>query len=156
MDLNATLLGQLITFAIFVAFTVKFIWPPLMAAISTRQTAIATGLAAAEQGVRELELARHKALEIIRDAKHQGSHLIEEANKSAGRILEEAKDGARQDAKRLLHQAGEEISQQILQAKSSLRKEVATLAIVGAEQILQKQVDKASNHDLLMQLVEEL
>src|SRR4051812_4076656 len=102
MDINATLLGQFLTFAVLVWVTMRYIWPPIIKAIHDRQVRIADGLASAERGVHELELAQHKAVEILRDAKIQAANILEQANKRAGRIIDESKDRSRAEGERLI------------------------------------------------------
>lgn len=156
MDINATLLGQLITFALLVGFTMKYVWPPIIKAIHDRQTRIADGLAAAERGVHELELAHHKAVEILRDAKIQAVDILEQANKRAGRIIDESKDRSREEGLRLIEMAKMEIAQEILAAKQELREKIAIIAVNGAEKILQTHIDAVHDERLLNQLIAEI
>lgn len=156
MEINATLLGQLITFIVLVVFTMKYVWPPIIKAIQDRQARIADGLAAAERGVHELELAKHKAIEITRDAKIAAAEILEQANKRAGRMIDEAKERAREEGEKLIAIAKGEIAQEMLSAKQSLREQIAHIAVNGAEKILQKHIDVKSDEHLLNQLVEEI
>ena len=156
MEINATLLGQLITFIVLVAFTMKYVWPPIIKAIQERQAKIADGLAAAERGVHELELAKHKAIEITRDAKIAAAEILEQANKRAGRMIDEAKERAREEGEKLISIAKGEIAQEMLSAKQTLREQIAHIAVNGAEKILQKHIDVKSDEHLLSQLVEEI
>ena len=153
MDLNATLLGQMITFAVFVWFTMKFVWPHIMKAIEDRRKIIADGLAAAEKGQREVELAQHKVTEIIDHAKSQASEIIEQANKRSGSIIEESKQTARSEGERLVKLAQTEIAQELQQAKESLLSEVAGLAITGAEKILHQKLDEVNQRRLLDEII---
>ena len=156
MEINATLFGQFITFAILVWFTMKYVWPPISKIMAERQARIAEGLAAAERGVYELELSQHKAAEYMRDAKIQAADILEQANKRAGRIIDEAKERAREEGNRLLAIAESEIEQELESAKQELRKQLAAVAISGAEKILQRHIDTAADHDLLQQLITEI
>ncbi len=156
MDINATLLGQFITFAVLVWFTMKYVWPPLTKAMHDRQQRIADGLAAAERGKHELELAQHKSLEVVRDAKIHAADILDQANKRAGRIIDEAKDRARQEGERLLAISKMEIDQEMLNAKQQLREQIAHIAVAGAEKILQKHIDISTDEHLLQQLVTEI
>lgn len=156
MEINATLLGQFITFALLVWITMKYIWPPVTKAMEDRRAKIAEGLAAAERGLYELEVAQHKAAEYLRDAKIQAADILEQANKRAGRIIDEAKERAREEGNRLIAIAQAEIEQEVQTAKQELRKQLATVAINGAEKILQRHIDTASDHDLLQQLIAEI
>ena len=156
MDLNATLLGQMITFAIFVIFTMKFVWPPLVKAMEERRKKIADGLAAAERGVRELEIARHKSAEILKEAKIQAASIVDQAHKRATQTIEDAKITARNEGERLINLAKEDIEKEVLSAKSMLRTQAAHIAVTGAERILQQEIDVAANSTLLDDLISEL
>ncbi len=156
MSINATLFGQMLTFALFVWFTMKFVWPPVMRALQERQDKIAEGLAAAERGQQELKLAQEKATQQIRDAKDQAAEIIDHANLRAGHVVEESKIQARKEAKHIIEQAHAEIVQEVNQAKEALRKQVAAIAISGAEKILERNIDEAANNELLQKLIEEI
>jgi len=154
--INMTLFGQFITFALLIWFTMKYVWPPIMKAIHDRQARIADGLAAAERGVHELELAQHKTVEILRDAKIQAADILEQANRRAGRIIDESKDRSREEGERLIEIARMEIAQEILAAKHELREKIAAIAVSGAESILQTHIDAVHDERLLNQLVTEI
>lgn len=156
MEINATLLGQMITFAIFVWFTMKYIWPHIIKAMQEREKRIADGLAAAERGQHELELAQHKATDQMRDAKIHAAEILEQANKRANQIIEEAKERAREEGERLLAMAQGDIAQEMQMAKEKLRKEVATLAIASAEKILERSVDARVQSELVDKLITEI
>lgn len=156
MEINATLLGQFITFAVLVWFTMKYVWPPIMKAIHDRQVKIAEGLSAAERGVHELELAQHKALELLRDAKIQAAEILDKANKRGAGIIDESKERAREEGERLISIAKAEIAQEVFAAKQQLRDQIAQIAIAGAEKILQKHIDVSSDENLIQQLVTEI
>lgn len=156
MDVNATLIGQLITFAVLVWFTMKYVWPPIIKAIHEREKTIASGLEAAERSKRELELAEHKALSIVREAKDQASTIVDNAHRRSVSIVEDAKESAREESKRILQQANEEIVREVSRTKESLRKQLATLAIAGAEKIIQNNLDEKTNTALLDEFVAEI
>lgn len=156
MEINLTLVVQILVFAAFVWFTMKFVWPPLMKAMEERQEKIASGLAAAERGRKELELAQHRAKDEMKQAKVDASDVIEKANRRASQIIEEAKDEARQEARQLTKLAQEQISQEVSRAKEVLRKQVASLAVAGAEKILMREIDEQANQSLLNNLIEEI
>jgi len=156
MDLNLTLLGEMITFAVFIWFTVKYVWPPLMTVMEDRRKKIADGLAAAEQGEKELEMAHVKVKELLLNAKTEASSILEKANQRASYIVEEAKGRAREEGARLMELTKGEIEQEYNAAKEDLMREVSKIAIEGAELILKKEVDKASNHQLIKELLREL
>lgn len=156
MDINATLIGQLITFTIFVVFTMKYVWPPLTKAMEDRQKTIADGLEAAERGQRELELAQGRSAEVLREAKAQAAEIIEQAKVRAQGIVEESKGQARTEGDRLLILAKTEIEQEKQKAKQELIHQMADIAVSGAEKILKRQIDKAANDRLLDELIAEI
>jgi F-type H+-transporting ATPase subunit b len=156
MEINITLLGQMITFAVFVWFTMKFIWPPIIKAMRDREQKIADGLHAAERGQHELEIAQHKATEQLRDAKIQAAEILDAANKRANQLVEESKERAREEGARLLTIARNDIEQEMQAARMQLRGEVAKLAVAGAEKILRKSVDAATQHELVNSLITEI
>lgn len=155
MDLNLTLLGEMITFAVFIWFTMKYVWPPLMNIMEDRRKKIADGLAAAEQGERELEMARIKVKEQLLQAKTEAAAILEQANQRAIHIVEESKGKAREEGDRLLEIAKSEIEQEYNTAKEHLMREVSKIAVAGAERILQREVDKTSNDRLVQELAKE-
>lgn len=156
MDINLTLVVQMLVFAAFVLFTMKLVWPPLAKALEERQDKIADGLSAAERGRKELELAQHRVKDELKQAKAQSADIIDKANKRAAQIIEEAKEAAKREAQIQAKLAQEQIAQQVNHAKDELRKQVATLAISGAEKILMREVDAKANSALLDNLIEEI
>ncbi len=156
MNINLTLIGQSITFALFVWFCMKYVWPPVMAALEARRKEIAEGLAAAERGQHEQALAEKKAAEHIREAKNQASDIVAQAQKRASEIVEEAKDDAKTEAERIVNGANAEIEQEINRAREHLRAEVVNLAIAGAEKVLKREVDKEAHSSTLNDLAAQL
>ena len=156
MNMNLTILGQLIAFAIFVWFCMKYVWPPLTSAMQEREKKIADGLDAANRAARDLEVAQEKAAEELRESKEKAAEIIEQANKRANQIIDEAKEDAREAGERLLAAAQAEVEQEANRAKEELRKQVSVLAIAGAGKILGKSVDAAAHDELLTQLTDEL
>ncbi|TDQ37345.1 F0F1 ATP synthase subunit B [Thiopseudomonas denitrificans] len=156
MAINLTLLGQLIAFAIFTWFCMKFVWPPITAAMDARQKKIAEGLDAAGRAERDLKLAQEKAADMLRETKQSAAEIIEKANKTANEIVEEAKQQARAEGERLLAGAKAEIDLEVNRVKDDLRKQVSVLAIAGAEKILGSAVDAKAHNDLVEQLATEL
>lgn len=156
MDINATIIGQFITFAILVWFTMKYVWPPVTKALRDREKKIADGLEAAERSKRELEMAGHKALTIIREAKEQASHIIEQANFHSTQLVEEAKGQAKTEGQRIVDLAQSEIALSVTQAKEVLKLQLATLAVTGAEKIIQRNLDASVHNDLLNELAAEI
>ncbi|WP_267257238.1 F0F1 ATP synthase subunit B [Coxiella endosymbiont of Ornithodoros maritimus] len=156
MDINSSLIVQILVFVVFIGLTMKFIWPPLTKALEARRKNIADGLAAAEEGRRELELAEIKSKEQLTEAKTQAAHIIEQANQRANHIIEEAKNKAREEGAHLIQLAKNEIEQEYNAAKTELLKQISTIAVAGAQKILQREVDKASNDRLVDELVSEI
>jgi F-type H+-transporting ATPase subunit b len=156
VGINATLIGQMVTFSLFVIFTMKWVWPPLNKALKERQQKIADGLAAAERGKHELELAQHKATDSLREAKLQAAHLIEQADKRAALLIEQAKEQARLEGKRLLEVAHGEIAQAKQSAREALRREIVSIAVSGAEKILKINIDTAANNAMIDELIAEV
>jgi F-type H+-transporting ATPase subunit b len=156
MNFNATLIGQMITFAVFVWFCMKYIWPPLMAALDERNARIADGLAAAQRGQQDLEDAKAKVGESLTEAKQQAQEIINQAQKRANEIVDEAKDVAREEADKIKTAATADIDQQINSAREHLRKEVSSIALAGAEQILKREVDAKAHAAVLDELVAQI
>lgn len=156
MNINATLIGQMIAFVVFVWFCMKFIWPPLMKALEDRQRTIADGLAAAEKGKLEQQLGEKQALERIKQAKVVAAEIIALADKRAAEIADEAKIAAKADADRIVVAAHAEIAQEVNRAKEQLRAAVSELAVVGATRILEKEVDAKAHAKLLETVVKQL
>lgn len=156
MDINATIIGQFITFAILVWFTMKYVWPPITKAMNDREKKIAGGLEAAERSKRELEMAEHKSFSIIREAKQQASQIIEQANLHSAQLIEQAKMQAKEENQRIIGLAQGEIDREIMQAKQALKNQLATLAIAGAEKIIQKNLDPSAHQAMLNELAAEI
>jgi F-type H+-transporting ATPase subunit b len=156
MNINLTLIGQSITFFVFVWFCFKFVWPPIVNALAERRKQIADGLAAAERGQHEQELAEKKASLHIKDAKTQAAEIITLAQKRASEIVDESKGDARVEAERIIAGANAEIEQEANRAREQLRKEVVALSIAGAEKILKKEVDAKVHESSLKDLAAQL
>jgi F-type H+-transporting ATPase subunit b len=156
MNFNATLIGQSITFIFFVWFCMKYVWPPIMNALEARKKQIADGLAMADRGKHELELAAKKAGDSLRDAKAQAGEVIAQAEKRAAQIIEEAKLAAKEEGDRQLAAAQANIAHETNRAREALREQVAALAVAGAEKILRREVNAQTHAELLGQLKAEL
>lgn len=156
MNINATLLGQTVAFMIFVWFCMKFVWPPLMNAIEARQKKIADGLADADRAAKDLELAQEKATEQLKEAKATANEIIESANKRKNQIVEEAKAEADAERAKIIAQGKAEIEAERNRVKEELRKQLATLAVTGAEKILERSIDEAAQRDIVDKLVAEI
>ncbi len=156
MNINATLIGELIAFLVFVLFCMKYVWPPIIGAIEARQQKIADGLAASDRAEQDLQLAQEKAKQQLVEAKAQASALIDQAKKREAQIIDEAAVKAQAEREKILAQAKAEVEAERIRAKEELRKQVAALAVVGAERILQRTIDEAAHSDILEKLVAEL
>ena len=156
MDINLTLIVQMLVFAAFVWFTMTFVWPPLLKALEERQEKIAEGLAAAEQGRRELELSQHRIATELKQAKSDASEIIEKAHATAISMIEEAKHDARLEAERVARLATEQLAQEVARAKDDLRKQVGVLAVSCAEKLLKHEIDAAKSSALINSMIEEI
>jgi len=156
VSINATLIGQMITFTLLVWFTMQYVWPPLIEALDERKKKISEGLAAAEKGQEDVKLAEKKALKYLKEAKAESANIIALAQKRANEVVEESKGTARLEGERMIEAAKAQIEQEMQQAKESLRKEVSSLALKAAEQILQQEVDKAKHKDIISKVSEQL
>lgn len=156
MNINLSLFAQSATFALFIWFTIKFVWPPILRAIEQRQKVIAEGLAAAERGKQDLELASKRAGDLIREAKEQAQDILAQAEKRAAQIVDEAKSSAKAESDRIVAGAKAEIEQEVSRAKDTLRAQVAGLAVKGAEKILRREVDAKAHADILDSVAAEL
>ncbi len=156
MNLNLTLVGQMIAFVAFVAFCMKYVWPPILAAMHEREQKIADGLAAADKASHDLELAKDKAVERLKEAKEEAAGIIESANRRATQIVEEAKDAAVVEADRVKAAAQAEIEQETNRAREHLRGQVAALSLAGAEKVLGASIDAQAHADIVDKLAGEL
>ena len=156
MNLNATLVAQMVVFFILWWVVAKFIWPPLVKALDERAKKIADGLAAAEKGKAELELANKRVDQAMAEARTEGAQRVADAEKRAQLTADEIKQNAQAEAARIIAQAKAEAEQQVTRARESLRDQVAVLAVKGAEQILKREVNAQVHADLLNQLKAEL
>ena len=155
MNINLTLIGQMVAFLVFVAFCMRYVWPPIMAAMEERQQKIADGLAAADRASHDLELAQKEALDRLAEAKKEAAGIVDSANKRAATVIDEAKAAAVVEADRVKELANAEVEREKAQAKEQLMSQVSALAIAGAEKVLAAEIDADKHADLLKQLVEE-
>ncbi len=156
MNINLTLIGQMLAFICFVVFCMKYVWPPILAAMAEREQKIADGLAAADRASHDLELAQEKAVERMKEAKAEAAGIIDSANKRAGQLVEEAKDAAVVEADRVKASAQAEIEQETNRAREQLRGQVATLSLAGAEKVLGAAIDQEAHNELVEKLAAEL
>lgn len=155
MNINLTLIGQMVAFLVFVAFCMRYVWPPIMAAMEERQQKIADGLAAADRASHDLELAQKAAVDRLAEAKKEAAGIVDSANKRAATVIDEAKAAAVVEADRVKELANAEVEREKAQAKEQLMSQVSALAIAGAEKVLAAEIDADKHADLLKQLVEE-
>ena len=156
MNVNATFIGEMIAFVVFVIFCMKYVWPPIIGAIEARQATIADGLAASDRAAKDLELAQEKATAQLKEAKAQAADIIEAAKKRETQLVEEAAEKAQAEKEKILASGHAEIETERNQAREELRQQVAALAVVGAEKILERSIDAAEHSDILDKLVAEL
>ena len=149
MNINATLFGQMLAFGILIWFTLKFVWPPLLAAIEERQKKIADGLAAADRAAASLIDATAKSDEELKAARQQSAEIVAAANKQAAQLVEQAKTAAATEAERIRTAAKGEVDREIASARESLRKQVGELAVLGASRILKREVDAKAHADVI-------
>jgi F-type H+-transporting ATPase subunit b len=155
VNINFTLIGQMVAFLVFVAFCMRYVWPPIMAAMEERQQKIADGLAAADRASHDLELAQKEAVDRLAEAKKEAAGIVDSANKRAVTVIDEAKAAAVVEADRVKELANAEVEREKARAKEQLMSQVSALAIAGAEKVLAAEIDADKHADLLKQLVEE-
>jgi F-type H+-transporting ATPase subunit b len=156
MNINVTLFAQALTFALFIWFSAKVVWPFMLRAIETRQKTIADGLAAAEQGRRSLEASTRQADETVREARSRAAEILAQAEKRAAQLVDEARNAAKEEGNREKAAAQAEIDQAVTRAREQLRDRVAALAVAGAEKILRREVDAKAHADLLESIKRQL
>ena len=156
MNLNATLVAQIVVFFILAWFTMKFVWPPIMKALDERATKIADGLAAAERGKQSLDLAAKRSAETVREGKEKVAEVLAQADKRAQQIIEAAKVQAKIEADKIFASEKAEIEQEAARLKESLRERVAELAVAGAEKILRREVDVKAHAEMLASIKQDL
>jgi F-type H+-transporting ATPase subunit b len=156
MNFNFTLIAQSLVFLAFIAFTIKFVWPPLLRAIVARQKTIADGLAAAEQGRKSLESSSRQAEQAIADARNRAAEILSQAEKRGAQMIDEARGAAKEEGGREKAAAKAEIEQERTRAREQLRDQVALLVVAGAEKILRREVDAKAHAQLLDDIKRQL
>jgi F-type H+-transporting ATPase subunit b len=156
MDIGMTLLGQAITFALLIAFTAKYIWPPLMAAIQERQQKIAEGLAAADRSKKDLAQAEETVNEVRREARAKAAEIVAQAEARRAQIIDHAKEEAIEEGNRQKAAAAAEIVSSGNRAREDLRKQVSALAVAGAEKLILREIDGNAHKALLDELAEQI
>jgi F-type H+-transporting ATPase subunit b len=149
MSFNLTVIAQAVAFALFIWFTVRFVWPPMLRAIEARQKQVADGLAAAEQGKKSLEVSSKQAEQAIQEARVRAAEIVAQAEKRGSQVVEEAKAAAKAEGDREKASAKADIQQEAQRAREQLREQVAALAVAGAEKILRREVDAKAHAELL-------
>ncbi len=156
MNITVTLLAQMVAFILLIWFVNKVLWGPMSAMMAARQKRIADGLAEAERGKHELELAAKRSSEILREAKAKAVEIIAQSEKRSSEIVEEAKGQAKVEHDRIVTAANAEVEQEVFRAKEQLRVEVSAIALAGASKILGREIDAKAHNDLLEKLVAEI
>jgi len=156
VNLNLTLLGQAISFAIFVLFCMKYVWPPLIGALHERQDKIAQGLAEAEKGEQRREQTEAEIATMVQDAKAQAAEIVAQAQKRANEIVDESRTTARTEGERLITAAKADIDQEVTSARESLRQQVGSIAIEGARRILGSEIDAESHGKVIDDLARQI
>lgn len=156
MNINLTLIVQMIVFVVLIWFTMKFVWPMILGPMEERSRKIASGLAAAEKGQKDLSEAEERSKEILRDARNRAAQILEQAGKLSNEIVEEAKGTATSEAQRLIAHARDEAARESSRARDGLRREVGKLAVDGASRLLGREIDSKTHAELLDKLAEEI
>lgn len=156
MNINATLIFQSIAFLLFVAFTWKYVWPPILQAMRDREARIAAGLAAADKGNKALADAETERERMLGEARRQAQDILAAANKQASQVVEQAQEKARSEAARIRESAESEAEREINKAREELRKQVGDLAVLGAARIVRREIDAAKHADLISEVAAQL
>ncbi|HEY5019478.1 MAG TPA: F0F1 ATP synthase subunit B [Steroidobacteraceae bacterium] len=156
MNLNATIIAQMIIFSALVWFTMKVVWPMIMGAMNERQTKIAEGLAAGERGQKDLAAAESRIEELVREARIRAQQIEQQAHVQANEIIETAKLSATTEGARILSSAEQQIALEVQTARDELRKQVAALAVAGASKLIEREIDARAHAQLLDKLVAQI
>jgi len=156
MNINLTLVVQMIVFVVLIWFTMKFVWPMILGPMEERAKKIATGLAAGEKGQQELAQARDNADAIVREAREKATQIVEQAQRQANDLVEQAKSSASSEGARLVEQAKQQIELETSHAREALRREVATIAVSAASKVLEREIDPRTHADLLSKLATQI
>jgi len=156
VNITVTLIAQMLAFGLLIWFVNKVMWGPLSGIMEARQKRIADGLAAAEKGKHEQELAEKRATELLKEAKDQAQEIVAQGQKRASELVEEAKDTARAEGDRIVAAANAELEREVNQAKETLRTQVAAIAVAGAEKVLKREIDAKAHEDLLNDLATQI
>ena len=152
MSINLTLIAQMFVFGLLIWFTMKFVWPIILGAMDQRAKRIADGLAAAEKGQKDLTQAKSRSDDIIREARAKAVQIVDQAQHRANELIDQAKTTAVSEGERLIAAAQQQTRLDATRAREDLRKEVAALAVMGASQLLEREVDAKTHAELLNKL----
>jgi F-type H+-transporting ATPase subunit b len=156
VNINLTLIVQMIVFVALIWFTMKFVWPMILGPMAARAAKIAAGLAAAEKGKQDLAQASERANDVIREARERANQIVDMAGKRSNEIVEEAKGTASSEAARLVAQARDEVARESTRAREGLAREVGKLAVQGASRLLEREIDPKTHAELLDKLAAEI
>ncbi len=156
MNINITLITQMVVFALLIWFTMKFVWPIILGAMDERAKRIADGLAAAEKGQKNLSEAKSAAEEVLNEARGKALQIVDQAQHRANELIEQAKNTAVAEGERLVAAAQQQTELDVSRAREELRREVAALAVAGASQLLEREIDPKTHAELLSKLATEV
>jgi F-type H+-transporting ATPase subunit b len=156
VNINLTLIVQMIVFVVLIWFTMKVVWPMILGPMEERSKKIAAGLAAADKGQNELAQARDRADGIVREARERATQIIDQAQRHANELVEQAKGSASSEGARLVAQAKQQIELETTHAREALRREVATIAVSAASKVLEREIDPRTHADLLSKLATQI
>ena len=156
MNINLTLIIQMIVFALLVWATMSYIWPPMMRKVEERQRKIAQGLAAAGKGEEELARAREGAEAIVREARERAAHIIDQAQRRANDVIEQARGAATEEGQRLIAAAQQQINLEAARARESLRREIGGIAVAAASKLLEREIDAHAHQELISKLAAQI
>ena len=156
MNINLTLVVQMIVFVVLIWFTMKVVWPMILGPMEERSKKIAAGLAAGDKGQQELAQSRDRADAILREARERATQIVEQAQRQANDLVEQAKGTATSEGARLVEQAKQQIELETSHARESLRREVATIAVSAASKVLEREINPQTHADLLSKLATQI
>ena len=156
MNINLTLVVQMIVFVVLIWFTMKVVWPMILGPMEERSKKIAAGLAAGDKGQQELAQARDRADAILREARERATQIVEQAQRQANDLVDQAKGTATSEGARLVEQAKQQIELETSHAREALRREVATIAVTAASKVLEREIDQRTHADLLDKLATQI
>jgi F-type H+-transporting ATPase subunit b len=156
VNINLTLIVQMVVFIVLIWFTMKFVWPIILGAMEERSRKIAQGLAAAEKGEQELSQARDRAEVIVREARERANQIIDQAQHRANDLVEQAKGTASSEGQRLVAAAQQQIELEASRAREALRREIGQIAVSAASKLLEREIDPSAHADLINKLATQI